>query len=671
MIANAVIEQFRVFIKAQGFDPPENIEPGKFARFGTNGKRGDSAGWALLFPDCEGGIIGDWRTSSEQVWQAKRDRQFTPEEKRAWFAKIEQQKREAKAQREREENEAAQRARTIWIEAKAATSVHAYLKSKKIPPLGFKVYRGGLIINGMNCDGALIMRFRNSVGNIRCLEFIGTDGEKRFLPGASYKAAYFALGEPGPVVAICEGAATALSIHTATHHPVRAAGTAGNLLAVAKAMRERLPNAKLIICADDDYRTEGNPGLTKATEAARVVGGLVAVPDFGAERPEDAKDFNDLMRLKGAESVRASIDNAKPPVLETERSLPTSDPGGLPLETVGKLLSELPVKRDWLIEDLFIAGGISVLAARPKAGKSTFSRDMAACVARGNQFLGKNTKRGPVILLDLEGKREELTESLRGLGVEHDDEIHILCGIAPQDAIELLRRDAMWLKPSLIVVDTLQRLARVRDLNDYAATTTALEPFISIARDSGAHIMLLHHSGRADGHGVDAPMGSTAISGSVDTVAVLKRKEDGARTISTVQRYGQDLEPTLLTMDKDGHVHLGGTVLEAETRSAAARVIEFVRDNPKSTQQDIKEGIEGRWSIVRGAITAMFKDGRLIREGLGKKGEPHLYSVSGNAENAGILVPGIYREPAEPEKPAFPTQLREPGDDGEEFGAEI
>jgi hypothetical protein len=63
----------------------------------------------------------------------------------------------------------------------------------------------------------------------------------------------------------------------------------------------------LIICADDDAGAEGNPGQTKAREAARGVGGKVAVADFGADRPRGATDFNDLMLLRGAEAVKTQI----------------------------------------------------------------------------------------------------------------------------------------------------------------------------------------------------------------------------------------------------------------------------------------------------------------------------------------------------------------------------
>jgi putative DNA primase/helicase len=74
---------------------------------------------------------------------------------------------------------------------------------------------------------------------------------------------------------------------------------AGNLLPVAKAARAAWPGADLVICADNDRKTAGNPGLTAATAAAKAVGARLAVPEF----PEGASgsDFNDLANLrKGA-----------------------------------------------------------------------------------------------------------------------------------------------------------------------------------------------------------------------------------------------------------------------------------------------------------------------------------------------------------------------------------
>jgi putative DNA primase/helicase len=95
----------------------------------------------------------------------------------------------------------------------------------------------------------------------------------------------------------------------------------------------------LIVCADD---TPGNPGLTKARETAQAVGALLAIPDFGANRPERASDFNDLHRHAGLVAVRDSIERAAPvesgsnedgnawpdpkPIIGELKSVPAFDP---------------------------------------------------------------------------------------------------------------------------------------------------------------------------------------------------------------------------------------------------------------------------------------------------------------------------------------------------------
>lgn len=85
---------------------------------------------------------------------------------------------------------------------------------------------------------------------------------------------------------IAEGFATAATLHEESGYRVYMAFTANNLLAVGRIVRAKLPDAEIVFCADNDTRTPDNPGLTKATEAARDVGGSVAAPPIHG-------DFND------------------------------------------------------------------------------------------------------------------------------------------------------------------------------------------------------------------------------------------------------------------------------------------------------------------------------------------------------------------------------------------
>ncbi len=64
------------------------------------------------------------------------------------------------------------------------------------------------------------------------------------------------------------------------------------------------------------------------------------------------------------------------------------------------------------------------------------------------------------------------------------------------------------------------------DSNSYSEVSTALEPFIALARESGAQVTLVHHTGRGDRQGVDALMGSTefAVSEGVILIPVIRAK---------------------------------------------------------------------------------------------------------------------------------------------------
>ena len=301
------IEQFRDAIQTAGLIPPDMIEPdGNLHRFASSGRPGDDAGWYVLHDDgIPAGSFGDWRNGFSQTWRADIGRKLTPAEEAAHRAKVEAMRREREAEELKTKTEAKAKASAIWNAATPATDDHPYLTRKGIKANGARLHKDALVIP---------MR---AGGEIHSLQFIGTDGDKRFLTGGRVAGCYYSIGNPKDAVAlcVCEGFATGATIHEATGYPVAVAFNAGNLGAVAKAMRERFAALRLILCADDDVATEGNPGITRATEAARSVGGLLAIPDFGSDRPEGATDFNDLAANRGAEAVERALASAHAPAM--------------------------------------------------------------------------------------------------------------------------------------------------------------------------------------------------------------------------------------------------------------------------------------------------------------------------------------------------------------------
>jgi putative DNA primase/helicase len=259
-------QQFSDAIKAAGLIPPDAIEAdGELYRFSSNGKKGDDAGWYVLHGDgIPAGTFGNWRTSFAQTWRADIGRTLTPAEESEHRAKVAAAQAKREAEEIKSKADAKAKAISIWQKAETAPGDHPYLTRKGIKANGAKIYKGALLIP-LCADS-----------EIQSLQFIGGEGKKTFLTDGRVKGCYFSMGNPKGATALCiaEGFATGATIHQITGFPVAIAFNAGNLGLVSKAMRDKFPDLPLILCADDDIKTDGNPGLTKATEAARSVGGL-------------------------------------------------------------------------------------------------------------------------------------------------------------------------------------------------------------------------------------------------------------------------------------------------------------------------------------------------------------------------------------------------------------
>jgi putative DNA primase/helicase len=83
----------------------------------------------------------------------------------------------------------------------------------------------------------------------------------------------------------------------------------GNLLAVARALRAKWPQREIIISGDNDQFRDGNPGVIKATEAAKAIDAKLAVPQF-EDLSTKPTDFNDLAALERLDEVRRQLANA-------------------------------------------------------------------------------------------------------------------------------------------------------------------------------------------------------------------------------------------------------------------------------------------------------------------------------------------------------------------------
>ena len=283
----------------------------------------EKRGWYWLhdidLPDASGQrqcyIVGAWgiyhgNDNGKQTIKLKRDGApaLTQAEKDAIRARHDANMKRAKAIRLQEARKAADQADRAWRKY-VPEGESDYLKRKGVKAHGlrFDPSGHGTVAVPMLRDGRIvglqIIRGKNR----------GNKLEKQYWPAGMDKiGAYYLIGgTPRGLVLVAEGYATAASLHEATGLPVAVAFDAGSVLPVSVALHKRY-RCKILICADDDYLTPGNPGEEAARTASVAVGGAWISPKFAEDRSTTKKgptDFNDLHALEGLHVVREQVES--------------------------------------------------------------------------------------------------------------------------------------------------------------------------------------------------------------------------------------------------------------------------------------------------------------------------------------------------------------------------
>lgn len=531
------IQQFRDAIRSFGMVPPDGIEPDKLHRFSTNGKASDDAGWCKLFPDRLGGVFGDHRSGLSETWQAKREKPFTETERRAFKKRCEQERQARNAERDRQHAEARKMAQKILGEAKPENGEHRYLRDK-----GINAY-------GIRCAAdRLVIPMRDTQGTLHSVQYIDPRGDKLYLKGGRVCGCYYAIGKPNGTLCIYEGYATGASIHEATGHAVAVAFDAGNLKPVAAALHAKYSGLHLVICADDDVRTKGNPGLTKATAAAGAVNGVLAVPTFGHNRPEGASDFNDLAQHGGLDAVRDCIANAQPPKRDEIKSRLDTAPGGNGEGGITyRWASDIQAKPiRWLWPGRIGRGKMTTLAGNPGLGKSQITASLAAIVSIGGIWPVDRAQceRGNVVILSAEDDpadtirpRLEAAEAdlsrviiLDGI-VRHSDGSRALSLKSDMDKLGATLTEIGDV--ALVVIDPITAYLGDADSHKNAEIRGLLTPLADLAAKHETAVVCVSHLNKSGGS--DAMM---RVTGSLAFVAaaravflVAKDKENEARRL--------------------------------------------------------------------------------------------------------------------------------------------
>ncbi len=315
--------------------------------------------------------------------------------------------------------------------------------------------------------------------------------------------------------------------------------------------------------------------------------------------------------------------------------LAESSPNGNPETfTAAWLMAlELPPVR-WAVPGI-VPEGVTLLAGKPKLGKSWLTLGLGVATAMGGVALGtKRVERGEVLYLALEDNRRRLQKRLDKLlgGGQAPEGFHI--------ALEWPRLDEggakaldRWLKDHpdarLIIVDTLKKV-RPRAAGNrgvYDVDYEALEPLLPLAAEHNVAILVVHHTRKlAAADPLDEISGSTGLSGGVDGALVLKR--DRGRADAYLHVTGRDIEEKQeLALRWDPNTAGWCIVGDAdeyrlsEERQAVHEVLRNA-DGPLAPK-DVAEALDKPNGAIREMLSQMTKSGEIDNVGYGK------YTVKG------------------------------------------
>lgn len=197
----------------------------------------------------------------------------------------------------------------------------------------------------------------------------------------------------------------------------------------------------------------------------------------------------------------------------------------------------------------YIVEGLTLLAGKPKTGKSWMMLHVGLAVARSAFTLGDvYCAAGDVLYCALEDNKRRIQRRLNKLLVGQPAPLRLRllsAGEMPllsQGGTDLIRA---WIEqvelPKLVVIDVLAKVRdrRQKDQGIYDTDYAAMQGLKTIADEYGIAVVVIHHLRKMDADDpLDQVSGTTGLAGSADTVLVLNRTSMG----TVLYGRGRDIE---------------------------------------------------------------------------------------------------------------------------------
>jgi hypothetical protein len=290
------------------------------------------------------------------------------------------------------------------------------------------------------------------------------------------------------------------------------------------------------------------------------------------------------------------------------------------------MAKEFPDQR-YAVEGIF-SEGVTIVAGKPKLGKSWFGLGTAVAVASGGKVLGSiPVEQGNVLYLALEdGERrlQKRMELMLGNSGVIPADLEFAFAWKPLDTGGIGQLED-WLiahpKARIIFIDTLKRV-RPKDSSRqvYDSDYDAISPLGDLARKYGVSIVLIHHTRKLEAEDpMDMISGSFGLTGSADGVLVLTRAR--MSTQAKLHVIGRDSEDKELILDWNSGTFgwtLSGDAGELAVSKERKDIIEILSFYPtRLTPKEVAKELNRNEASVRKMMNRMNNDGQIDNDGLG------------------------------------------------------
>lgn len=287
------------------------------------------------------------------------------------------------------------------------------------------------------------------------------------------------------------------------------------------------------------------------------------------------------------------------------------------------------------VEEL-IAEGLTILAGKPKKGKSYLALDMSLSIAVGRQaFMKFPTEQVKVLYVSLEDGERRLQRRLRAIqeNIRTPDGLAFLYAFPRlgNGALEAIRYYAQTYQ--VIILDTLGRLlpaqtAARKSLSEYQEMTDALGPIQQLAQEQRIAVIFIDHVRKAgvEDEG-DAIMGTQGKIGAADHALIYSRK--GEEKDGVLKVISRDLEEEKIVLSlTNGHLEFLGKGEVYELDAEQNKIMSILQEErrPMSTPDIMKAlglSSDAHYARFRKVMQRLYEQDRVGRT---KRGLYRLYS---------------------------------------------